>query len=145
MVTSKLAKALTFAHVLKSWLIHLVHHTNISLLIPFFSSFPNKVAAFKVHALGLLSVLGIGEFNKQANLIIRDFPKLKAWMEWWMHPSHTTNAIFISMVNGRIHCLIDPEYHECQGSHALEALFSWRTRSFVYAWHNVIIQNCHRF
>ena len=51
---------------------------------------PDKVAAFKARALGLLSVLGIEEFNKQANLIIRDFPKLKAWMEWWMCPSHTT-------------------------------------------------------
>ena len=31
---------------------------------------PYKVAAFKACALGLLSVLGIEEFNKQANLII---------------------------------------------------------------------------
>ena len=51
---------------------------------------PDKVAAFKARALGLLSVPGIEEFNKQANLIIRDFPKLKAWMEWWMRPSHAT-------------------------------------------------------
>lgn len=34
---------------------------------------PDKVAAFKARA-----------------LIIRDFPKLKAWMEWWMRPSHAT-------------------------------------------------------
>lgn len=51
---------------------------------------PDKVAAFKARALGLLSVPGVEEFNKQANLIIRDFPKLKAWMEWWMRPSHAT-------------------------------------------------------
>lgn len=51
---------------------------------------PDKVEAFKTRALGLLSVASADEFNKQACLIIRDFPKLKAWMEWWMRPSHAT-------------------------------------------------------
>jgi hypothetical protein len=41
---------------------------------------PNKVEAFKTRALGLLSVASGDEFDKQANLIIRDFPKLKPWM-----------------------------------------------------------------
>jgi hypothetical protein len=50
----------------------------------------NKVEAFKTRALGLLSVASGDEFDKQANLIIRDFPKLKPWMEWWMRPSHAT-------------------------------------------------------
>ncbi|KIK04782.1 hypothetical protein K443DRAFT_4324 [Laccaria amethystina LaAM-08-1] len=51
---------------------------------------PNKVEAFKTRALGLLSVASGDEFDKQANLIIQDFPKLKPWMEWWMRPSHAT-------------------------------------------------------
>lgn len=51
---------------------------------------PDKVEAFKTRAIGLLSVAGIDEFSEQANLIIRDFPRLKTWMEWWMRPSHAT-------------------------------------------------------
>ncbi|KIJ93842.1 hypothetical protein K443DRAFT_111442, partial [Laccaria amethystina LaAM-08-1] len=48
---------------------------------------PNKVEAFKTRALGLLSVASGDEFDKQANLIIRDFPKLKPWMECACSPS----------------------------------------------------------
>ncbi|KIJ90223.1 hypothetical protein K443DRAFT_126556, partial [Laccaria amethystina LaAM-08-1] len=41
-------------------------------------------------ALGLLQAPSSDEFQRRAQLIIRDFPKLKSWMEWWMRPAHAS-------------------------------------------------------
>jgi hypothetical protein len=49
---------------------------------------PEKSDAFKARALGLLDLQNSEEFLHQALLLVQDFPKLKAWMEWWMRPSH---------------------------------------------------------
>ena len=48
----------------------------------------DKKEVFTKCALGLLNCFSSDDFQLQAKLIIRDFPKLSSWMEWWMHPSH---------------------------------------------------------
>ena len=50
----------------------------------------DKKEAFTEHALGLLHCATSDDFQLRANLIIRDFPKLASWMEWWMRPSHAS-------------------------------------------------------
>ncbi|TFK32445.1 hypothetical protein BDQ12DRAFT_773402 [Crucibulum laeve] len=49
---------------------------------------PDMANEFKKRVLALLDLADSGEFLTQARLIVRDFPNLKAWMEWWMRPSH---------------------------------------------------------
>ena len=46
--------------------------------------------AFTSRALALLQCSNSDDFNLRANLIIRDFPPLKSWMEWWMRPAHAS-------------------------------------------------------
>ena len=51
---------------------------------------PDKKEAFTERALGLLNCSNSDDFELRAKLIIRDFPKLSSWMEWWMRPSHAS-------------------------------------------------------
>jgi hypothetical protein len=51
---------------------------------------PDLKDAFTERALGLLKCSSSEEFQHRASLIVRDFPKLKSWMEWWMRPAHAT-------------------------------------------------------
>ena len=51
---------------------------------------PDLKDAFTERALGLLKCSSSEEFQNRASLIIRDFPKLKSWMEWWMRPTHAS-------------------------------------------------------
>lgn len=49
-----------------------------------------KVEAFKKRALALLKLRNTEEFIYQASLLVRDFPRIKSWMEWWMRPAHAS-------------------------------------------------------
>ena len=49
---------------------------------------PDMKEAFTKRALALLHCSNSDDFNLRANLIVRDFPPLKSWMEWWMRPAH---------------------------------------------------------
>ena len=51
---------------------------------------PDLKDAFTERALGLLQCSSSDEFQRRAHLIVRDFPKLKSWMEWWMRPAHAS-------------------------------------------------------
>lgn len=51
---------------------------------------PDLKDAFTERVLGLLKCSNSEEFQHRASLIIRDFPKLKSWMEWWMRPAHAS-------------------------------------------------------
>jgi len=51
---------------------------------------PDMKDAFVQRALGLLHCSSSDDFHLRANLIIRDFPRLKSWMEWWMRPAHAS-------------------------------------------------------
>lgn len=51
---------------------------------------PEMKEAFIKRALGLLYCSSSDDFNLRANLIIRDFPPLRSWMEWWMCPAHAS-------------------------------------------------------
>jgi len=51
---------------------------------------PNLKEAFTERALGLLRCSNTEEFHHRAGLMVRDFPKLKLWMEWWMRPAHAS-------------------------------------------------------
>ena len=51
---------------------------------------PDLKDAFTERALGLLQCPSSEEFQRRASLIIRDFPKLKSWVEWWMRPAHAS-------------------------------------------------------
>ena len=51
---------------------------------------PHLKDAFTGRALGLLGCSNTEEFQHRADLIVRDFPKLKSWMEWWMRPAHAS-------------------------------------------------------
>lgn len=44
--------------------------------------------AFKARAMGLLDAPSSEAFIQQALHLVRDFPNLKSWMEWWARPSH---------------------------------------------------------
>ena len=46
--------------------------------------------AFTKHALALLDTEDPQEFYSRAMLVVRDFPKVKSWMEWWLRPSHAS-------------------------------------------------------
>ena len=46
--------------------------------------------AFKKRALALLDLPSSEEFVSQAALLVRDFPKLASWMEWWARPVHAS-------------------------------------------------------
>lgn len=49
---------------------------------------PEKADVFKVRALKLLDLPSSEEFIHQASLLVRDFPGIKSWMQWWICPSH---------------------------------------------------------
>jgi hypothetical protein len=51
---------------------------------------PAMVDAFTKRALGLLMLPTSAEFTSQASLLVRDFPKLASWMEWWTRPAHAS-------------------------------------------------------
>jgi hypothetical protein len=51
---------------------------------------PDLKDAFTERALGLLRCSSSDEFQHHAQLIVRDFPKLKSWIEWWMRPAHAS-------------------------------------------------------
>lgn len=51
---------------------------------------PDMKEPFTKRALALLHCSNTDDFNLRANLIIRDFPPLKSWMEWWMRPAHAS-------------------------------------------------------
>jgi len=51
---------------------------------------PHLKDAFTGRALGLLGCSNTEEFQHCADLVVRDFPKLKSWMEWWMRPAHAS-------------------------------------------------------
>lgn len=51
---------------------------------------PEKVEAFKKRALALLKLKNSEEFIHQASLLVRDFPSIKYWMQWWMRPAHAS-------------------------------------------------------
>jgi hypothetical protein len=46
--------------------------------------------AFMKRALALLDTEDPQEFQSRAALVVRDFPKVKSWMEWWLRPSHAS-------------------------------------------------------
>jgi len=43
---------------------------------------------FTKWALALLDAPNSEEFIAHAALLVRDFPRLTSWMEWWMRPAH---------------------------------------------------------
>jgi hypothetical protein len=51
---------------------------------------PELKDAFTGRALSLLQCSNTEEFQLRAELMVRDFPKLKSWMEWWMRPAHAS-------------------------------------------------------
>ncbi|KAF9547111.1 hypothetical protein CPC08DRAFT_648853 [Agrocybe pediades] len=51
---------------------------------------PEHGDEFKLRALKLPKVQNSAEFRSHAALLVRDFPKLASWMEWWTRPSHAT-------------------------------------------------------
>jgi hypothetical protein len=51
---------------------------------------PGMADEFKKRALTLLDLLTSEEFISQAALLVRDFPKLGSWMEWWVRPVHAS-------------------------------------------------------
>jgi hypothetical protein len=51
---------------------------------------PEETEAFKTRAMALLDLPSSEEFIHQASYLVRDFPKLKSWMEWWKRPSHAS-------------------------------------------------------
>jgi hypothetical protein len=57
--------------------------SRISAAVP-----PDMAEAFKDRAMNLLHLSNSEDFLAQAALLVRDFPKLKDWMEWWMRPTH---------------------------------------------------------
>ncbi|EDR15479.1 uncharacterized protein LACBIDRAFT_321327 [Laccaria bicolor S238N-H82] len=51
---------------------------------------PAMADVFITRALGLLMLPTSAEFTSQALLLVRDFPKLASWMEWWTQPAHVS-------------------------------------------------------
>jgi hypothetical protein len=51
---------------------------------------PGMADAFKMRALALLDLPSSEEFISQATLLVRDFPELASWMEWWARPVHAS-------------------------------------------------------
>jgi hypothetical protein len=45
---------------------------------------------FAKRALALLDAPNSPEFIAHATLLVRDFPRLTSWMEWWMRPAHAS-------------------------------------------------------
>ena len=45
---------------------------------------------FAKRALALLDAPNSEEFIAHAALLVRDFPRLASWMEWWMRPAHAS-------------------------------------------------------
>lgn len=56
--------------------------SKISGVIP-----PNMRDEFVARALALLDAPSSEDFIALANLLVRDFPKTKSWMNWWIRPS----------------------------------------------------------
>jgi hypothetical protein len=74
--------------------------SKISAVIP-----PEMTDAFKKRAMSLLDVLDQTEFLSLTNLLVRDFPNIKSWMNWWMRESHAS-MLFLSQRK------MDPELWE---------------------------------
>ncbi|KAF8956646.1 hypothetical protein BDZ97DRAFT_1925337 [Flammula alnicola] len=51
---------------------------------------PGMAHAFTSRALALLDLPNSEEFISQSALLVRDFPKLATWMEWWVRPVHAS-------------------------------------------------------
>ncbi|KAG2098405.1 uncharacterized protein F5147DRAFT_815847 [Suillus discolor] len=49
---------------------------------------PAKVDNFQSHALALLLVLDMDTFKQKVASLLHDYPKIKPWLEWWLHDSH---------------------------------------------------------
>lgn len=49
---------------------------------------PDKADFFIARALALLEAPNSIEFASRAALIIEEYPKLEAWMDWWTRPVH---------------------------------------------------------
>jgi len=45
---------------------------------------------FAKRVLALLDAPNSQEFVVHATLLVRDFPQLTSWMEWWMRPTHAS-------------------------------------------------------
>lgn len=54
----------------------------ISAVVP-----PQRADAFQKRVLALLTA-DPTEFERRAEVVIRDFPLVKSWLSWWMRPSH---------------------------------------------------------
>ncbi|KAG2133699.1 hypothetical protein DEU56DRAFT_888775 [Suillus clintonianus] len=49
---------------------------------------PSKADNFQSRALALLSVSDMDTFKQKVTSLLRDYPKLKPWLEWWLRDSH---------------------------------------------------------
>ena len=45
---------------------------------------------FSKCALALMDAPNSQEFISHAGLLVRDFPRVASWMEWWMRPAHAS-------------------------------------------------------
>lgn len=51
---------------------------------------PDMTEDFKRRAMSLLDLTSSREFIGQALLLVRDFPNLESWMDWWIRPDHAS-------------------------------------------------------
>ncbi|KAG1801122.1 uncharacterized protein BJ212DRAFT_87699 [Suillus subaureus] len=47
---------------------------------------------FQSRALALLSVSDMGTFKQKNTFILRDYLKIKPWLEWWLCDSHAQTS-----------------------------------------------------
>jgi len=49
---------------------------------------PAKADNFQSRALALLSVSDMDTFKQKVTTLLRDYPKIKPWLEWWLRDTH---------------------------------------------------------
>lgn len=49
---------------------------------------PNHAVGFEARALGLLKASDKADFQRRAQVLLRDFPKTEPWLRWWMRDTH---------------------------------------------------------
>ena len=57
---------------------------------------PALADAFEAQALALLQADNVEQFLSRTKVILHDFPKTEAWLQWWMRPSHAS-MLFVSL------------------------------------------------
>lgn len=51
---------------------------------------PEHQEDFKTRALDLVNLPTPAAFRDEAMRLVRDFPKIKSWMDWWTRPEHAS-------------------------------------------------------